>query len=74
MSTLTTRDRCDGSDTQEKEIRALALQAAATWATASERTATDMVLEVARDFEIYIKDGTIPSDHEDDLDIDGTGR
>ncbi len=59
---------------QEKEIRALALQAAATWATASERTATDMVLEVARDFEIYIKDGTIPSDHEDDLDIDGTGR
>jgi hypothetical protein len=63
-------------DTQEKEIRALALQAAATWAVGYgqvNREETDLVLEAAREFEIYIKDGTIPSDFEDDLDIHGPG-
>ena len=74
MSTLTTAPNCYGTDTQKKEIRALALQAAATWSVGYGRTATDTVLEVARDFEDYIENGTIPSDDADDLDIDGTGQ
>ena len=63
-------------DTQEKEIRALALQAAATWAVGygqASRASTDQILEVARDFESYIEEGRIPSDKEDDLDIHGPG-
>ena len=69
MSTFTTH-----APLREKEIRALALQAAATWAVSWGGAASDTVLETARDFEDYIENGTIPSDKADDLDIDGTGR
>ena len=71
MSTLTnsTGERF----TQEKEIRALALQAAATWAGGYGNVVSDMVMDVARDFEDYIENGTIPSDKADELDLHGPG-
>lgn len=71
MTTLT-NSSSRTNETQEKEIRALAIQAAATWAsTGTSRAASDTVLDIARDFENYIETGNIPTDKADDLDIDG---
>ena len=44
---------------QQKEIRALALQAAATWAGSKPRIGWNTVMECARDFELYIEEGRI---------------
>ena len=72
MSTFTTH-----APLREKEIRALALQAAATWAISWGRTSSDTVLETARHFATYIEEDRIPSDDSVAAvvkpDTDGTG-
>ncbi len=46
-------------DHQRKEIRAMALQAAATWSSSRSSTGWNTVMECARDFELYIEEGRI---------------
>jgi hypothetical protein len=75
MSTFTVGFSESSSKTQEKEIRALALQAVATLlAPTLKKTSTDAAVEYTLDyvriFETYIMEGRIPKD--DGLNIDGS--